>query len=138
MKEGRIVLAEDDARVRHALYDLLVAWGYQVASARDGIEALEKVAQFDPAVVVSDMRMPRMNGAELVRILRAKNPALKFILYSGMRLDEGDIVDLADVCFIQKPFDPDRLREEVSRCLAPPTEFESRSRGRAGPQEGAK
>jgi DNA-binding response OmpR family regulator len=114
---ARILLVEDNARVRTPLVDLLQAWGYEVESAGDGFEALSKAAQFHPDVVVSDLRMPRLNGAQLIRELRARTPRMKFILYSGQRPDEQDLMGLEGICFLQKPFDPARLREQVEKCL---------------------
>lgn len=116
-EKTRILLVEDNPKVRGPLAGLLEAWGYEVESAVDGVEALQKAAVFGPAVVVSDLRMPRLDGAQLARELRTRNPGLKFILYSGGRADEQDLAGLEDVCFLQKPFDPARLREEIARCL---------------------
>jgi len=113
----RILLVEDNPRVRTPLVDLLQAWGYDVESAADGLEALRKAAQFRPDVVVSDLHMPRLSGAQLIRELRTRNPRLKFILYSGLRPDEQDLMGLEGVCFLQKPFDPARLREQIENCL---------------------
>jgi DNA-binding response OmpR family regulator len=114
---ARILLVEDNPRVREPLADLLTAWGYEVESAGDGMEALQKAAQFEPAVVVSDLRMPRLDGAQLVRELRARGAAQHFILYSGGRPDEQDLSGLEHICFLQKPFDPSRLRQEIDKCL---------------------
>jgi DNA-binding response OmpR family regulator len=115
---ARILLVEDNPRVRTPLADLLQAWGYEVESAGDGIEALGKAAQFQPDVVVSDLRMPRLNGAQLIRELRTRKPGTKFILYSGQRPDEQDLAGLEGICFLQKPFDPARLREQIEKCLS--------------------
>lgn len=114
---ARVLLVEDNPHVREPLVHLLDAWGYEVESAADGMEALEKVEAFNPAVVVSDLRMPRLNGAQLVRELRVRRPGLGYILYSGGRLDEQDLAGLDDVCFLQKPFDPSRLRDKIRKCL---------------------
>lgn len=108
---------EDNPRVRDPLVELLAAWGYEVESAGDGLEALDKIGAFGPAVVVSDLRMPRLGGAQLVQKLRAQYSGMKFILYSGGRADEQDLAGLDDVCFLQKPFDPARLRDEIRKCL---------------------
>lgn len=116
-EKTKILLVEDNPKVRRPMVDLLDAWGYEVESAVDGVEALHKAALFGPAIVVSDLRMPRLDGAQLVRELRTRNPSLKFILYSGGRADEQDLAGLEDICFMQKPFDPARLREEICRCL---------------------
>ncbi len=113
----KILLVEDNARVRAPMVELLDAWGYQVESAGDGMEALERAVTFNPDVVVSDLRMPRLDGAQLVRELRARKPGMKFILYSGQRPEERDLAGLEGICFLQKPFDPARLREQIEKCL---------------------
>ena len=58
----RVLVVEDEANERQGLADLLKAWGYETEAACDGQEALEKVAPFDPHVVVSDLRMPRLGA----------------------------------------------------------------------------
>ena len=58
----RVLIVEDDALARKGLADLLTLWGYEVATAGDGAEALERVAEEPPAVVVSDLVMPGMDG----------------------------------------------------------------------------
>ena len=66
-QNAKILIVEDDAHERQGLADLLSLWGYETETASDGSEALEKVSSFNPAVVISDLRMPRMTGMELFR-----------------------------------------------------------------------
>jgi CheY-like chemotaxis protein len=66
-----ILLVEDDAATRHTLSDLLRLDGARVLSAEDGLRALEVLAREMPHVMVSDLQMPRMDGFELIRRLRA-------------------------------------------------------------------
>jgi CheY-like chemotaxis protein len=66
-----ILLVEDDAATRHTLSDLLRLDGARVLSAEDGLRALEVLARGKPHVMVSDLQMPRMDGFELIRRLRA-------------------------------------------------------------------
>ena len=77
-KLGKILVVEDDPHARQGLADLLSAWGYETETAGDGAEALEKIAAFNPAVVISDLRMPQVTGMELLRQLHdvAARPAL--------------------------------------------------------------
>lgn len=116
---SRILLADDDARVREALADLLAAWGYEVETAQDGVEALEKARLFNPALVISDLRMPRMGGAELVRELRLRHSASPVIIFSGMEMTESERTELREVRFLSKPLNPAVLRSEIAQRLGP-------------------
>ena len=70
--EAPLVLVVDDSlTVRRVTQRLLVREGYRVALAKDGLDALEKLAQERPAVMLSDIEMPRMDGFDLVRNVRA-------------------------------------------------------------------
>ncbi|MBI1940162.1 MAG: response regulator, partial [Acidobacteria bacterium] len=60
----RVLVVEDEVYERQGLAELLRSWGYQTEIASDGVDALEKVATFDPTVVLSDLRMPKMGGMD--------------------------------------------------------------------------
>ena len=66
-----VLVVDDSLTVRRVTQRLLVREGYRVQLAKDGLEALERIAQERPSVVLSDIEMPRMDGFELVRALRA-------------------------------------------------------------------
>ena len=66
-----VLVVDDSLTVRRVTQRLLVREGYRVQLAKDGLEALERIAQERPSVVLSDIEMPRMDGFELVRSLRA-------------------------------------------------------------------
>ena len=65
-----MLVVDDSLTVRRVTQRLLVREGYRVALAKDGLEALERVAEERPTVVLSDIEMPRMDGFDLVRNLR--------------------------------------------------------------------
>ena len=62
----RLLIVEDDAAQRVGLQKLLSSWGYNVDVARDGREALEKITQDRPTIVLSDLIMPDLSGLELL------------------------------------------------------------------------
>ena len=68
----RVLVVEDDAAARSGLEQLIKSWGFIAASAVDGADALEKVTTFRPAIVVTDLVMPRMDGLALLRALRTQ------------------------------------------------------------------
>jgi signal transduction histidine kinase len=110
--EGTIVLVEDDPQVRSVIRDILEQAGLRVLEACDGLEALRACrahpGQID--LVLSDVVMPRLGGAELARTLAAEAPGTRVIYmsgYPGRALPGGRAHDLGPV--LQKPFTPAEL-----------------------------
>ncbi len=118
-KGSKILVVEDDANERHGLADMLLAWGYETATAADGAEALEKIPSFNPAVVISDLRMPRMGGMELLEKLGNSHPGLSFIMLTAQGTIEEAVeaTKLGAFNFLEKPVDTKRLQVELRNCL---------------------
>lgn len=118
-KLGKILVVEDDPHARQGLADLLSAWGYETDTAADGALALEKIEAFNPAVVISDLRMPQVTGMELLRQLHDSRPGLRFIMLTGQgTLEEAvEATKLGAYNFLEKPVDPKRLQVELRNCL---------------------
>ena len=118
-KNARILIVEDDPHERQGLADLLSAWGYETETADDGSEALEKVSSFNPAVVISDLRMPRMTGMELLRQVHEVHSGLNFIMLTGQgSIEEAvEATKLGAFNFLEKPLDTKRLQIELRNCL---------------------
>ncbi len=118
-KGARILIVEDDSHERQGLAELLSAWGYETESAADGAEALEKVEAFSPVVVISDLRMPRVTGMELLKQLRDARPGTTFIMLTGQGTIEEAVeaTKLGAHNFLEKPIDPKRLQIELRNCL---------------------
>ena len=58
----RVLIVEDELHALAGLAELVSGWGYRTETARDGIEGLEKVAEWIPGIIVTDLKMPRMDG----------------------------------------------------------------------------
>ena len=71
-----VLVVDDSLTVRRVTQRLLVREGYRVVLAKDGLDALERLAEERPQVVLSDIEMPRMDGFDLVRNIRS-NPSLR-------------------------------------------------------------
>src|SRR5258706_15543625 len=71
----RVLIVEDDPAARVGLEQLVKSWGFIAESACDGEEALEKVTTFRPAIVITDLVMPRMDGLALLRALPLQGAA---------------------------------------------------------------
>jgi DNA-binding NtrC family response regulator len=119
VKGARILVVEDDAHERQGLVELLEAWGYETLPAVDGLEALERIPSFAPVVVMSDLRMPRLSGMELLKKLRDEHPGLSVIILTGQGTIEEAVeaTKLGAFNFLEKPLDPKRLQVELRNCL---------------------
>jgi CheY-like chemotaxis protein len=122
IQTGPILIVEDIAQVRELLEMQLQLKGYRVVGASDGQEALEKLAQEKPAVVVSDILMPRMDGFALAHALR-KTPQtahIPIVFLSATYVsaeDERFALNLGALRFLPKPVDADQLFLAVADAL---------------------
>jgi DNA-binding NtrC family response regulator len=108
----RVLIVEDDPATRVGLAELVGAWGFQTAEAANGEEAMDKVTTFRPAIIVSDLVMPRMGGLELLRALRDQLTDLTLILLTAQGTVESAVEAIKDGAYdyLSKPVDPARLR----------------------------
>jgi two-component system, OmpR family, response regulator len=116
MSSRTILIADDDPHIREVLRFALSKAGHQVIEAEDGEQALERAAKETPDLVVLDINMPRMDGLEVCRRLRAEGDLP--ILFLSSRDDEIDRVlgiELGADDYVVKPFSP---REVVARVSA--------------------
>ncbi len=117
-----ILLVEDNDMVRGLAQTVLAAQNYTVLSARSAEEALEMARrQIRPiALLLTDMIMPGMGGAQLAAELRTLQPAIKVIITSGYSDREGRVLDYSDerTAFLPKPYTPDSLTRAVLAALA--------------------
>jgi two-component system, cell cycle sensor histidine kinase and response regulator CckA len=110
---GTIMLVEDESAVREATKRMLRKFGFSVIEARDGEEAV-RLWQHEGAnvdVVLTDVVMPTMGGADLARVLRKRNPDLRVVFMSGYTQGtlEPSAMDEAATRFLPKPFTADQL-----------------------------
>jgi DNA-binding NtrC family response regulator len=108
----RVLIVEDDPATRSGLAELVQAWGFQTDEASDGEEGLRKVTSFRPAIIVSDLVMPRMGGHELLRTLKDQLSDITFILLTAQGTIESAVEAIKDGAYdyLSKPVDPQRLR----------------------------
>jgi len=115
-----VCLVDDDETYRTLLARSLRRAGYLVLTASSGTDALRVIADARraPAVVITDVQMPGIDGVELARRLRKIQPQLKLILISG----KPDCVDTDELCelgarLLAKPFSVDTLLQEIDLML---------------------
>jgi two-component system response regulator GlrR len=109
--ERLVLVVDDEADLLQIVSDRLVAAGYRVITARDGLEALDRVREAQPACVILDLKMPRLGGFEALPAIRRAAPAARVIVLTGSPnrpLREACRAKGADA-FMLKPFDPGEL-----------------------------
>lgn len=117
----RILVVDDEAKLLRAVAVTLREEGYEVATARSGEEALVAVNASVPDLVVSDIRMPRMDGYQLARALRL-NPRTElipvvFLTAKGERKDRLAGIRTGVDAYLVKPFDPEELLAVIANLL---------------------
>ena len=70
----KVLIVEDEAHARNGLTELVASWGFRAECAEDGVEGLERVRQWSPGIIVTDLKMPRMDGMELLTRVRELEP----------------------------------------------------------------
>src|SRR5438034_5752019 len=120
MSKPRILVVDDEATARNGLAKLLEQEGYVVDMAADGVEALASVTDNPPALIISDLKMPNMDGMELLKQLAERGieiPAVVATAFgevstavAAMRAGAED--------YLTKPIDFDALLLVVERTLA--------------------
>jgi two-component system response regulator AtoC len=107
----RVLVVDDEENIRLVLRTLLKRHGYEVETAPGGEEAMGLVESFGPDVVITDVRMPRMGGMDLLGTLRAKgNDATVIVMSAYGNLDQAiDAIKAGAYDYIQKPFKPDEV-----------------------------
>jgi DNA-binding NtrC family response regulator len=110
--QEKVLIVEDEPHALSGLAELVSGWGYRTETARDGIEALEKVTAWQPGIIVSDLKMPRMDGLELLSRLSETTMKTAVIMLTAQGSIEAAVEAMKSGAydFIQKPVDPTRLR----------------------------
>lgn len=79
----RLMVVDDEPAIREVMADVLASEGYDVLTAEDGLDALTRLVDPLPDVIISDLRMPRMSGLELLAAVREQFPHVPVIVISG-------------------------------------------------------
>lgn len=116
----RLLIVDDDSSMRMALYESLTSCGYEVETAENGADALSKFKEGNFAGVVTDMRMPKMSGMDVLKGVKRISPETPVILITAY----GTVSTAVDAMkegaseFIMKPFSLDDLEFAVKNVLA--------------------
>jgi len=115
-----ILVIDDEERIRTILAALLKDEGYDVETARDGIDGIEKAGAFDPVVLLADLQMPRMDGMETIARIKEHRPDVVPIILTahGSIRSAVEAIKQGVYDYLTKPFDNDQLLLVVRRAVA--------------------
>ncbi len=117
--KGRILIVDDEVNARTALAEILRDEGYAVETAADGFKALPKLDDFAPDAVITDLRMPGMDGLELMQRVHARDPDVPVLVVTAYGAVETAVLAMrrgaAD--YVTKPVNVDELLVVLDRAL---------------------
>jgi CheY-like chemotaxis protein len=113
----KILLVDDEAGLAELLRDLLEMEGYSVTIAHDGEEALDKLKEYTPDAIISDIKMPRMNGFEMFKNIKASpaTASIPILFITGHRdlqvLEEARKLGVFGI--LEKPVDMEKIQRKL-------------------------
>jgi DNA-binding NtrC family response regulator len=133
MNQDRVLIVEDEENERTGLAELIRAWGYQAETAVDGVDGWAKVESWEPAIVLTDLKMPRMDGMQLLEQIAEAPQQIAVILLTAMGSVDAAVnaMKRGAFDFIEKPVNPTRLRnilQNASRLRGTERELEANRR----------
>jgi two-component system KDP operon response regulator KdpE len=133
LSAGRILVVDDEPQLRRIMRTTLIGAGYEVDDAKTGEEALEKVREFRPDLVLLDINMPGMGGVAACRVMREDiNIAIIMLTVRNTEKDKIEALDAGADDFVVKPFStPEllaRIRASLRRVPAAPQSSQERIR----------
>ncbi|MBI4364783.1 MAG: response regulator [Candidatus Latescibacteria bacterium] len=121
MSKGKILVVDDEIYIVHILDFSLGMEGYEVVTALDGEQALEKVKTEKPDLIVLDIMMPKLDGYEVCKSIKSNSATqnIPVILLSakGRNVDQKMGFDVGADDYITKPFSPRKLVERINQLL---------------------
>jgi len=108
----KVLIVEDEVHARTGLTELIESWGYKAECAADGAEGLERTVEWRPSIVVTDLKMPRMDGMELLSRIGDLPQRIAVVMLTAQGSIESavDAMRMGAYDYIPKPVDPVRLR----------------------------
>ena len=129
MTQEKVLIVEDEENERTGMAELISAWGFRTETARDGLEGLEKVTSWVPSIIITDMKMPRMGGLELLERLASESHTMAVIVVTAQGTIDTAVqaMRMGAYDYITKPIDTNRLRtilQNASNLLGTKVELE--------------
>ncbi len=113
MSKQRVLIVDDEESARQGLSELVTGWGYETQTAANGVEALERIDDFLPLVVITDVVMPKMDGFQLLAGLKENHPETSVIMLTGQGSIDAAIRSVKEegaFYYFEKPIDMRKLQ----------------------------
>ncbi len=124
MKKGKILVVDDEINITQILEFSIGAEGYEVITAANGEEAVDKARRELPDLIILDIMMPKIDGYEACRILKAnpltKNIPVVLLTAKGRDIDKRLGYEVGATDYIVKPFSPNKLIDRIHELLSCP------------------
>lgn len=122
MSKGKILVVDDEINITQILQFSIGAEGYEVITAQNGEEAIDKARREQPDLIILDIMMPRIDGYEACRILKAnpltKNIPVVLLTAKGRDIDKRLGLEVGAIDYIVKPFSPNKLIDRIHKLLS--------------------
>ncbi|MBN1884109.1 MAG: response regulator [Candidatus Krumholzibacteriota bacterium] len=122
MNKGKVLVVDDEVNITQILEFSIASEGYEVIAASNGEEAIEKARREQPDLIILDVMMPRIDGYEACRILKAnpltRNIPVMLLTAKGRDIDKRLGYEVGATDYIVKPFSPNKLVDRIHELLA--------------------
>jgi two-component system alkaline phosphatase synthesis response regulator PhoP len=122
MKKGKVLVVDDEVNITQILEFSIGSEGFDVITAQNGEEAIEKARRVQPDLIILDIMMPKIDGYEACRILKAnpltKNIPVVLLTAKGRDIDKRLGMEVGATDYIVKPFSPNKLVERINQLLS--------------------
>jgi len=115
-----ILIIEDDKIIKGIIEFLLKKQGFNIVSAGDGMEGIEKIDSSNPDLIITDVMMPFKSGLEIIAYSKNRNPNVPIVIISSLGKEDNTVktaFDLGVDDVLAKPFNPGQLAEIVTKLL---------------------
>ncbi|MCH7794842.1 MAG: response regulator, partial [Proteobacteria bacterium] len=118
IRDGRILLVDDDRDFLSSLRDLLDLEGYEVATASDPEGARRIAAEFRPDIALLDVKLGAANGIDLIPMLKERLPGISCVVMTAYAATENAVEAMRNGAddYLNKPIDPANLMRALNRC----------------------
>jgi len=115
----KILIVDDNPNMSVLLSDILEIFEYEGTQAEDGEEALNKLKENNYAMVFTDLRMPKMDGIDLLKAIKNQHPELPVVVITGYSLGETQNLLLTERAdgFLNKPFKVNEIKDLLEKLL---------------------
>lgn len=111
--QTKAMIVDDNIRMAEVLAEMLEVFQLETITVQDGETALRSLSEEPVSLVITDLRMPKMSGVELLRSIKAQNPDVSVVVISGYDLSAEDDQYVRRIAqgFLKKPFKMEQIRD---------------------------